>query len=166
MNPEKGLHYFGNHFRPVPLEQTYIGVASQSRSARILSDSGRNPKNASIHRPGVTDKKAIKRFNTMNEVCYEKLMETAGKNQAKMLRRELDTLSPLLQNCMHRFHHLWWIYCTKVAGFDLCAFQKGNGEDGSSLSVASVARKTVVAMAVLRHRHFEIWQCRTTLGIF
>lgn len=54
VNPEKGLHYFGNHYRPVPLEQTYIGV---------------------------TDKKAIKRFNTMNEVCYEKLMENAGKNQ-------------------------------------------------------------------------------------
>jgi len=54
VNPEKGLHYFGNQFRPVPLEQTYIGI---------------------------TDKKAIKRFNTMNEVCYEKLMENAGKNQ-------------------------------------------------------------------------------------
>jgi len=36
VNPEKGLHYFGNHFRPVPLEQTYIGAASQSRDARIL----------------------------------------------------------------------------------------------------------------------------------
>jgi pre-mRNA-splicing helicase BRR2 len=54
VNPEKGLHYFGNQFRPVPLEQTYIGI---------------------------TDKKAIKRFNTMNEVCYDKLMENAGKNQ-------------------------------------------------------------------------------------
>mmetsp|Transcript_57678 Transcript_57678/g.103593 ORF Transcript_57678/g.103593 Transcript_57678/m.103593 type:complete len:2173 (-) Transcript_57678:154-6672(-) len=54
VNPEKGLFYFGNQYRPVPLEQTYIGI---------------------------TDKKAIKRFNTMNEVCYEKLMENAGKNQ-------------------------------------------------------------------------------------
>merc|ERR1719284_1273979 len=54
VNPEKGLFYFGNQYRPVPLEQTYIGV---------------------------TDKKAIKRFNTMNEVCYEKMMENAGKNQ-------------------------------------------------------------------------------------
>jgi len=54
VNPEKGLFFFGNQYRPVPLEQTYIGV---------------------------TDKKAIKRFNTMNEVCYEKLMENAGKNQ-------------------------------------------------------------------------------------
>jgi pre-mRNA-splicing helicase BRR2 len=54
VNPEKGLHYFGIQYRPVPLEQSYIGI---------------------------TDKKAIKRFNTMNEVCYEKLMENAGKNQ-------------------------------------------------------------------------------------
>lgn len=54
VNPEKGLHFFGNQYRPVPLEQSYVGV---------------------------TDKKAIKRFNTMNEVCYEKLMENAGKNQ-------------------------------------------------------------------------------------
>jgi len=54
VNPEKGLFYFGNQYRPVPLEQTYIGI---------------------------TDKKAIKRFNTMNEVCYDKLMENAGKNQ-------------------------------------------------------------------------------------
>jgi len=54
VNPEKGLFYFGSQYRPCPLEQTYIGV---------------------------TDKKAIKRFNTMNEVCYEKLMENAGKNQ-------------------------------------------------------------------------------------
>eukprot|EP00429_Kryptoperidinium_foliaceum_P049989 CAMPEP_0176116146 /NCGR_PEP_ID=MMETSP0120_2-20121206/58331_1 /TAXON_ID=160619 /ORGANISM="Kryptoperidinium foliaceum, Strain CCMP 1326" /LENGTH=2173 /DNA_ID=CAMNT_0017450395 /DNA_START=42 /DNA_END=6563 /DNA_ORIENTATION=+ len=54
INPEKGLFYFGNQYRPCPLEQTYIGI---------------------------TDKKAIKRFSTMNEVCYEKLMENAGKNQ-------------------------------------------------------------------------------------
>mmetsp|Transcript_16957 Transcript_16957/g.39591 ORF Transcript_16957/g.39591 Transcript_16957/m.39591 type:complete len:2174 (-) Transcript_16957:228-6749(-) len=54
VNPDKGLFHFGNQYRPVPLDQTYIGI---------------------------TDKKAIKRFNTANEVCYEKLMEDAGKNQ-------------------------------------------------------------------------------------
>lgn len=41
-------------FRPVPLEQQYIGV---------------------------TEKKAIKRFQIMNEVVYEKVMEHAGKSQ-------------------------------------------------------------------------------------
>mmetsp|Transcript_75394 Transcript_75394/g.157134 ORF Transcript_75394/g.157134 Transcript_75394/m.157134 type:complete len:2169 (-) Transcript_75394:248-6754(-) len=54
VKPEKGLFFFGSQYRPVPLEQTYIGI---------------------------TDKKAIKRFNTMNEVCYQKLMDNAGKNQ-------------------------------------------------------------------------------------
>ncbi|PFH35874.1 putative activating signal cointegrator 1 complex subunit 3 family 1 ASCC3L1 [Besnoitia besnoiti] len=54
VTPEKGLFFFGNHYRPVPLKQTYIGIK---------------------------DKKAIKRYNTMNEVTYEKLMESAGKSQ-------------------------------------------------------------------------------------
>lgn len=49
-----GLFYFDNSFRPVALEQQYIGV---------------------------TEKKALKRFQVMNEIVYEKIMEHAGKNQ-------------------------------------------------------------------------------------
>ena len=45
---------FSSSFRPVPLEQTYVGI---------------------------TEKKAIKRFQIMNEIVYEKIMEHAGKNQ-------------------------------------------------------------------------------------
>lgn len=45
-------------FRPVPLEQTYVGI---------------------------TEKKAIKRFQIMNEIVYEKIMEHAGKNQVSRL---------------------------------------------------------------------------------
>ena len=41
-------------FRPVPLEQQYIGV---------------------------TEKKAVKRFQVMNDIVYEKVTEHAGKNQ-------------------------------------------------------------------------------------
>ncbi len=81
MNPEKGLHYFGNHYRPVPLEQTYIGSGSWEFLPHGLME-GFSKFSLWVY-PGVTDKKAIKRFNTMNEVCYEKLMENAGKNQAK-----------------------------------------------------------------------------------
>lgn len=51
---ETGLYYFDNSFRPVALEQQYIGI---------------------------TEKKALKRFQVMNEVVYEKTMEHAGKNQ-------------------------------------------------------------------------------------
>uniref|UniRef100_T1JH32 U5 small nuclear ribonucleoprotein 200 kDa helicase n=1 Tax=Strigamia maritima TaxID=126957 RepID=T1JH32_STRMM len=54
VNPSKGLFFFDNSFRPVPLEQQYIGV---------------------------TEKKAVKRFQIMNDIVYEKVMEHAGKNQ-------------------------------------------------------------------------------------
>lgn len=54
VKPEKGLFYFDNSYRPVALEQQYIGV---------------------------TEKKALKRFQIMNEIVYEKIMEHAGKNQ-------------------------------------------------------------------------------------
>ncbi|XP_046658562.1 putative U5 small nuclear ribonucleoprotein 200 kDa helicase [Homalodisca vitripennis] len=54
IKPETGLFYFDNSFRPVPLEQQYIGV---------------------------TEKKALKRFQVMNDIVYEKVMEHAGRNQ-------------------------------------------------------------------------------------
>jgi pre-mRNA-splicing helicase BRR2 len=54
VDPRKGLFFFNNSFRPVPLQQQYIGV---------------------------TEKKALKRFQLMNEICYEKVLQQAGKNQ-------------------------------------------------------------------------------------
>ncbi|KAJ3086392.1 DEIH-box ATPase, partial [Quaeritorhiza haematococci] len=54
VDPEKGLFFFDNSFRPCPLKQQYIGI---------------------------TEKKAIKRFQLMNEITYDKVMEEAGKNQ-------------------------------------------------------------------------------------
>lgn len=54
VDPAQGLFYFDNSYRPVPLQQQYIGI---------------------------TEKKAIKRFQLMNEIVYEKTLEQAGKNQ-------------------------------------------------------------------------------------
>lgn len=54
VDPRKGLFFFDNSFRPVPLEQQYVGI---------------------------TEKKAIKRFQIMNDIVYEKVMANAGKNQ-------------------------------------------------------------------------------------
>lgn len=59
-------------FRPVPLEQTYVGI---------------------------TEKKAIKRFQIMNEIVYEKIMEHAGKNQVRTFRTE-QQLSKLHSVCV------------------------------------------------------------------
>ena len=53
VKPATGLHFFDNSFRPVPLEQIYVGVS---------------------------EKKAIKRLMLMNEICYDKVMERAGKH--------------------------------------------------------------------------------------
>ncbi|KDE06013.1 pre-mRNA splicing factor [Microbotryum lychnidis-dioicae p1A1 Lamole] len=54
VDPEKGLFYFDASYRPCPLKQEFIGV---------------------------TEKKAIKRYQVTNEICYEKVLEHAGKNQ-------------------------------------------------------------------------------------
>uniref|UniRef100_A0AAR2M1Z7 U5 small nuclear ribonucleoprotein 200 kDa helicase n=1 Tax=Pygocentrus nattereri TaxID=42514 RepID=A0AAR2M1Z7_PYGNA len=72
VDPAKGLFYFDNSFRPVPLEQTYVGI---------------------------TEKKAIKRFQIMNEIVYEKIMEHAGKNQVKETNKPVYT-SPLSTECL------------------------------------------------------------------
>ncbi len=54
VNTEKGLFYFDNSYRPCPLAQQYIGI---------------------------TVKKPLQRFQLMNEICYEKVMDSAGKHQ-------------------------------------------------------------------------------------
>ncbi|KAG9017453.1 DEIH-box ATPase [Tulasnella sp. JGI-2019a] len=54
VDPKKGLFYFDGSYRPCQLQQEFVGV---------------------------TEKKAIKRYQVMNEVCYEKVLDNAGKNQ-------------------------------------------------------------------------------------
>ena len=54
VDPTKGLFYFDASYRPCGLQQLFIGI---------------------------TEKKAIKRYQIMNEVCYEKVLDQAGKNQ-------------------------------------------------------------------------------------
>lgn len=51
---DRGLFHFDASYRPVPLHQVYIGVM---------------------------EKKPLKRFQVMNDITYEKVMERAGKNQ-------------------------------------------------------------------------------------
>lgn len=58
VNLDEGLFFFDNSYRPVPLEQQYIGI---------------------------TEKKPIKRFQVMNEIVYEKILQHAGKNQVRPL---------------------------------------------------------------------------------
>ena len=59
VDPDKGLFYFDNSYRPVPLQQQYIGI---------------------------TEKKAIKRFQLMNEIVYEKSARAGGQEPGARLR--------------------------------------------------------------------------------
>lgn len=54
VNLKKGLFHFDNSYRPVPLAQQYIGI---------------------------TVKKPLQRFQLMNDVCYDKVIDVAGKHQ-------------------------------------------------------------------------------------
>ncbi|KAI6657806.1 U5 small nuclear ribonucleoprotein [Oopsacas minuta] len=54
VDPKKGLFNFNNSYRPVPLEQHYIGI---------------------------TEKKGLKRYQLMNDVVYDKVLEFAGRHQ-------------------------------------------------------------------------------------
>ena len=49
-----GLFHFDNSFRPCPLAQQYVGI---------------------------NIKKPLQRFQLMNEICYDKILECAGKHQ-------------------------------------------------------------------------------------
>ncbi|KAG9508941.1 small nuclear ribonucleoprotein helicase, partial [Fragariocoptes setiger] len=54
VDTSRGLFHFDNTFRPVPLEQQFIGIE---------------------------ERKAIKRYQLMNTILYEKVIERAGRSQ-------------------------------------------------------------------------------------
>ena len=58
VDPIKDLFHFDGTFRPCPLKQEFIGV---------------------------TDKKAIKQLKTMNDICYNKVLEQVGQRNNQML---------------------------------------------------------------------------------
>ncbi|XP_065175302.1 U5 small nuclear ribonucleoprotein 200 kDa helicase-like [Sycon ciliatum] len=76
---DKGLFFFDNSFRPVPLKMQYIGIS---------------------------EKKALKRFQLMNEIVYEKILEEAGKSQVLVFvhsRKEtVKTAKAIRDLCLER----------------------------------------------------------------
>ena len=57
-DPSKDVFHFDGSYRPCPLKQEFIGV---------------------------TDKKAIKQLKTMNDICYNKVLEQVGQRRNQML---------------------------------------------------------------------------------
>lgn len=74
VDENKGLFYFDASYRPCALQQQFIGI---------------------------TEKKAIKRYQVMNEVCYEKVLDQAGKNQTLVFvhsRKETSKTAKFLRD--------------------------------------------------------------------
>jgi len=74
VKPDRGLFFFDNSYRPVPLQQQYVGI---------------------------TVKKAFKRSQMMNQLCYEKVIAEAGKNQLLVFvhsRKETATTARALRD--------------------------------------------------------------------
>ena len=86
VDTKKGLFYFDNSFRPVPLEQQYIGI---------------------------TEKKAIKRYQLMNEIVYEKVTQF-GK--CVMLNFHFPLFLILLGSRI----------CWSASNFNICSFSQRN----------------------------------------
>ena len=77
---DKGLHFFDNSYRPVPLEQTYVGI---------------------------TEKKAIKRLQMMNEVVYSKMIAQVQQGNQIIIfthsrKDTVKTAEALRDMCMER----------------------------------------------------------------
>ncbi|CAG9460374.1 unnamed protein product [Pedinophyceae sp. YPF-701] len=74
VKPDKGLFFFDNSYRPCPLEQQFIGV---------------------------TVRKPLQRFQLQNEICYEKVLERAGKHQVLIFvhsRKETSKTAKFLRD--------------------------------------------------------------------
>lgn len=54
VNPKEGLFYFDQSYRPIPLEQRFVGV---------------------------TEKKGVRKMLMVNEILYEKIMERVSSQQ-------------------------------------------------------------------------------------
>lgn len=80
VDPAKGLFFFDGRFRPVPLEQTYVGI---------------------------TEKKAIKRLQLMNEIVYDKVVERVKQSHQLIVfvhsrKDTAKTAAALRDMCMER----------------------------------------------------------------
>lgn len=97
VNPATGLFFFGSEFRPIPLDQTFVGV---------------------------TEKQRVKRNDLMTKLAYEKMVEALQKGKQVMIfvhsrkdtSRTMQAIwelcaergtSELLENVQHDKYTLW-----------------------------------------------------------
>ena len=116
VDQSKGLFYFGASYRPCGLQQQFIGIM---------------------------EKKAIKRYQATNEVCYEKLLDQAGRSQTLVLvhsRKEMAKTAKLTgygygKRDNHTVCHTRWRY---AGGFNRRGEQCQGSQPEGRASSASI----------------------------
>ncbi|OAX40546.1 Sec63-domain-containing protein [Rhizopogon vinicolor AM-OR11-026] len=107
VDESKGLFYFDASYRPCALQQQFIGV---------------------------TEKKAIKRFQVMNEVCYEKVLDQAGKNQTLVFvhsRKETAKTAKFIRDMAMEKETITQFVRPDSATREILTEEAGNVKDGN-----------------------------------
>jgi len=107
VDESRGLFYFDASYRPCALQQQFIGV---------------------------TEKKAIKRFQVMNEVCYEKVLDQAGKNQTLVFvhsRKETAKTAKFIRDMAMEKETITQFVRPDSATREILTEEAGNVKDGN-----------------------------------
>ena len=107
VDESKGLFYFDASYRPCGLQQQFIGV---------------------------TEKKAIKRYQITNEVCYEKVFDQAGKNQTLVFvhsRKETAKTAKFLRDTAIEKETITQFVKAEGAVREILTEEAGNVKDGN-----------------------------------
>lgn len=107
VDEKKGLFYFDATYRPCALQQQFVGI---------------------------TEKKAIKRYQVMNEVCYEKVLDQAGKNQTLVFvhsRKETAKTAKFLRDMAVEKETITQFVKAEGATREILTEESSNAKDGN-----------------------------------
>ena len=147
---DTGLFFFDASYRPVGLKQQFIGV---------------------------TEKKAIKRLQTINEVCYEKVLNQAGKSQTLVFvhsRKETAKTAKFLRDTAMEKEMLAQFINPEGASREILLAEANDTKDfnlkdllpfGFGIHHAGMTREDRTSVEELFfHGHIQVLICTATLA--
>ncbi|TFK70690.1 Sec63-domain-containing protein [Pluteus cervinus] len=150
VDESKGLFYFDATYRPCALQQQFIGI---------------------------TEKKAIKRYQVTNEVCYEKVLDQAGRNQTIVFvhsRKETAKTAKYLRDTAVEKETITQFVRPDSAAREILLEEVGHAKDGNlrdllpfgfAIHHAGMAREDRTAVEELfTSGYIQVLVCTATLA--
>ncbi|EKM79046.1 hypothetical protein AGABI1DRAFT_60232 [Agaricus bisporus var. burnettii JB137-S8] len=150
VDEKKGLFYFDATYRPCALQQQFIGI---------------------------TEKKAIKRYQVMNEVCYEKVLDQAGKNQTLVFvhsRKETAKTAKFLRDMAMEKETITQFVKAEGATREILTEESSNAKDrnlvdllpfGFAIHHAGMSREDrTLVEDLFSEGHVQVLVCTATLA--